>query len=179
MSLLLLPSAANLDLIGDVFPFTLCLLSLSLAPLTRPPLTSCSLGVGVTSPWPLLRCVGVLWPLELRPERDRTLACLDWVGVVSLLLSPLPRLLGVGVLLPPEPEVTGVDTVLSWEMVDCWELRDGDLWVLLTSRLPSSPWNKTIVSDYGKTWQFHFHYKHLLFIQEAEIFKRICLDLSF
>ena len=37
---------------------------------------------------------------------------------------PLPRLLGVGVLL--ELEVTGVETVLRLEMFDCWEFRLGD-----------------------------------------------------
>ena len=48
-------------------------------------------------------------------------------GVVSRLVSPphpLPRLLGVGVLL--EFEVTGVETVLRLEMLDCWEFRLGE-----------------------------------------------------
>ena len=42
---------------------------------------------------------------------------------------PLPRLLGVGVLLEvevTEVTVTGVETVLRLEMLDCWELRLGD-----------------------------------------------------
>ena len=126
MSLLLLPSAANCLLFnGEVFPLTLCFVSPS-SPLTwtRLPLDSAN---SPTSTCPLLRGIGVCPPdpLLLRRERDLTLAWRDWVGVASRLFSPLPRLLGVGVLL--ELEVTGVDTVLRLEMVDCWEFLDGDL----------------------------------------------------
>merc|ERR550532_3072603 len=110
-SLLLLPSASCLDLSGEVelelevFPFTLCLISPA-SPLTTP-LTSPS--TTSFSRKPLFLGVGVWLPETLDPLLERTLSFLTGVGV--LWLSPLPRLLGVGVLLMPD--VTGVDTVES------------------------------------------------------------------
>ena len=115
-SLLLLPSASCLDLSGELeveveaFPFTLCLISPAsplTTPLTSPSNTSFSRK-------PLFLGVGVWLPDTLDPLRERTLSFLTGVGV--LWLSPLPRLLGVGVLLMPD--VTGVDTVDSTEMFD-------------------------------------------------------------
>ena len=149
MSLLLLPSAACFDLRGDVFPFTLCFTSSPPAsPLTRTPLASAS------GPPTLFLGVGV-WVPEPEPEprrdlsRDLRLAWREWVGVAWGVTSPgsppwphlLPRLLGVGVLF--ELEVTGVETVLRLEMLDCWEFRLGDRWVRVTSRPPSSACNIT------------------------------------
>ena len=143
MSLLLLPSAVCFDLRGDVLPFTLCFTSSAPAsPLTRLPLAS------VSGPPTLFLGVGV-WVPEPRRDlsRDLRLAWRECVGVAWGVTSPgsppwphpLPRLLGVGVLL--ELEVTGVETVLRLEMFDCWELRLGDRWVRVTSRPPSSACN--------------------------------------
>merc|ERR550525_631863 len=99
MSLLLLPSASCLDLRGEVelFPFTLCLISPA-SPLTTLPLASPS--TTSFSRKPLFLGVGVWLPETLDPLLERTLSFLTGVGV--LWLSPLPRLLGVGVLLMPD-----------------------------------------------------------------------------
>lgn len=134
-SLLLLPSASCLDLRGEVelevFPFTLCLISPA-SPLTTP-LTSTSSTTSFSRK-PLFLGVGVWLPDTLDPRLERTLSFLTGVGVPWL--SPLPRLLGVGVLF--RLELTGVDTVERTEMFDFWEFREGE-----RGELSPSAWNKS------------------------------------
>ena len=149
-SLLLLPSASCLDLRGEVelevFPFTLCLISPA-SPLTTP-LTS-SPSTTSFSRKPLFLGVGVWLPDTLEPLLERTLSLLTGVGVPWL--SPLPRLLGVGVLWGPE-ELTGVDTVERTEMLDFWEFRDGE-----RGELSPSAWNVNL----NQVWEI-CSYDHLV-----------------
>ena len=104
----------------ELFPFTLCLISPA-SPLITLPLASPSTSF---SRKPLFLGVGVWLPDTLDPLLERAVSLLTGVGVVS----PLARLLGV----------TGVDTVDRTEMLDFWELRDGDRGDRVGSESPSA-----------------------------------------
>ena len=137
----MLPSAAKLVFSGELLPFTLCLIPSSSLP--TPPFTKLPFGSSLSfSAKLLLRGVGVWQPETLDPLRDDfTLSFLVCVGVVLsrvTVLSLDPRLLGVGVLL--QLVVTGVDTVDSCDMVDCWEFLEGDRVDLLAS-IPPESWS--------------------------------------